>query len=106
MILGAEEQKSKEYKQKCLTGKFPSLETQDGNLFESAAIARYLARLNPDSKLAGIGAHESSQIDQWIDFIKSSVFAHAFPIFKGTFGFDKVDADSYNNALKEVKSAI
>jgi glutathione S-transferase len=53
VILDAEAQKSKEYKQKVLTGKFPSLETADGNVFESAAIARYFARLNPDAGLAG-----------------------------------------------------
>jgi glutathione S-transferase len=49
----AEQANSKEYKLKCLTGKFPCLETADGTIFESAAIARYLARLNPDAKLAG-----------------------------------------------------
>mgnify|MGYP001561911369 CR=1 FL=1 len=55
--------KSKEYKQKCLTGKFPCLETSDGTLFESAAIARYFARLNPDKHLAGMNNRESSEID-------------------------------------------
>lgn len=51
--LDAEEQKSKEYKQKCLTGKFPCLETPEGHLFESAAIARYIAKLNPEKGLYG-----------------------------------------------------
>jgi glutathione S-transferase len=58
-----EQQKSKEYKQKCLTGKFPCLETSEGSIFESAAIARFFARQNPDSKLAGVGSFEVAQID-------------------------------------------
>jgi glutathione S-transferase len=58
-----EEQKSKEYKQKCLTGKFPCLETNEGHLFESAAIARYIARIHPDSGLVGGNAYENAQVD-------------------------------------------
>jgi elongation factor 1-gamma len=58
--LDAEEQKSKDYKQKCLTGKFPSLETPEGHLFESAAIARYIAKLNPEKGLYGNNAFEQA----------------------------------------------
>jgi glutathione S-transferase len=61
--LTKEQASSKDYKLKCLTGKFPCLETADGHIFESAAIARYLARLNPDTKLGGANNHEAALID-------------------------------------------
>jgi len=60
VLLTEEQQKSKDYKLKCLTGKFPCLETQDGTIFESAAIAKHFARLNPDSKLAGVSPLEQA----------------------------------------------
>jgi len=63
VILTEEQQKSKDYKLKCLTGKFPCLETPDGTVFESASIARYFARLNPDTKLAGVGPYEQALVD-------------------------------------------
>jgi len=53
--------------------KFPSLETPEGHLFESAAIARYLGRKNPSSKFAGSNEHEAALIDQWIDFTNTNV---------------------------------
>lgn len=63
VVMTDEQQKSKEYKQKCLTGKFPCLETPEGTIFESAAIARYFARANPETGLAGVGPLETAQID-------------------------------------------
>jgi glutathione S-transferase len=45
VILSEEDLKSKDWKAKSLTGNTPVLETPHGNLIESAAIARYLARV-------------------------------------------------------------
>nr|GEU55464.1 elongation factor 1-gamma [Tanacetum cinerariifolium] len=46
-------------------GKVPVLETPEGSVFESNAIARYVAR---GSSLLGSSAIEYGQIEQWIDF--------------------------------------
>ncbi|GJY23688.1 elongation factor 1-gamma-like protein, partial [Tanacetum coccineum] len=46
-------------------GKVPVLETPEGSVFESNAIARYVAR---GSSLFGSSAIEYGQIEQWIDF--------------------------------------
>ncbi|KAI7753331.1 hypothetical protein M8C21_029463 [Ambrosia artemisiifolia] len=46
-------------------GKVPVLETPDGPIFESNAIARYVAR---GSFLFGSSPIEHGQIEQWIDF--------------------------------------
>jgi elongation factor 1-gamma len=82
------------------------LETPEGTIFESAAIAKYLARLNPDSKLAGVGNHESALVDQWTDYANTAIYPHVFPILRASFGISKVDADTYNNALKELKASV
>ena len=54
-------------------GKIPVLDTPSGPLFESNAIARYVARLRPDSGLYGSTFYESAQVDQWVDFCATEV---------------------------------
>ncbi|XP_071703633.1 elongation factor 1-gamma 3-like [Rutidosis leptorrhynchoides] len=54
-------------------GQFPVLETPDGPLFESNAIARYVARR---SSLFGSSPIEYGQIEQWIDFSSYSIDAN------------------------------
>ncbi|XP_038709341.1 elongation factor 1-gamma 2-like [Tripterygium wilfordii] len=49
-------------------GKVPVLETPDGPVFESNAIARYVTRLKADNPLYGSSLIEYAQIEQWIDF--------------------------------------
>ena len=44
------------------------LDTPTGPLFESNAIARYVARLRPDAGLYGASFYQQAQVDQWIDF--------------------------------------
>jgi elongation factor 1-gamma len=100
-----EEHQSKEWKQKSITGKFPVLETKEGTLVESAAIARYIARVG-ESHLNGKDQWEDAQIDQWVDFTINSVNPHAFTIWKATFGWFPVETETYNNAVKEVKDQI
>ncbi|KAL5073289.1 hypothetical protein RYX36_012273 [Vicia faba] len=48
-------------------GKVPVLETPDGAVFESNAIARYVARLG-DNNLFGSSPIDLAHVDQWIDF--------------------------------------
>ena len=49
-------------------GKVPVLKTPQGALFESNAIARYVARMRRDTELYGVSFFESGQVDSWIDF--------------------------------------
>lgn len=46
----------------------PVLETPSGCIFESNAIARYVARIRRDTDLTGVSFFESGQVDSWIDF--------------------------------------
>ena len=74
----------------------PVLETSDGTLFESNAIARYVARLAPSS-LLGASPIEAGQVDMWIDWSTNEVdgplSSWIYPLF-GWFPYDKkVSAD-------------
>ncbi|KAL0326398.1 UNVERIFIED_CONTAM: Elongation factor 1-gamma 2 [Sesamum radiatum] len=54
-------------------GKIPVLETPDGPVFESNAIARYVARLNPNGTLYGTSLIDYGHIEQWIDFAATEI---------------------------------
>jgi len=75
--------KSKEFLAKFPVGKIPALETPEGTIFESNAIARHVARQG-HSKLYGSSLIEAAQVDQWIDFSANEIelpsAAWIFPI--------------------------
>ncbi|XP_020096261.1 elongation factor 1-gamma 2 [Ananas comosus] len=54
-------------------GKIPVLETPDGPIFESNAIARYVTRLKADNPLYGSSLIEYARIEQWMDFASSEI---------------------------------
>ena len=54
-------------------GKVPALKTAHGSIFESNAIARYVARLRQDTGLYGATFFESAEVDQWVDFNNNSI---------------------------------
>ncbi|XP_028805053.1 elongation factor 1-gamma-like [Neltuma alba] len=60
--------KTPQYRKMNPIGKVPVLETADGPIFESNAVARYVARLKPDNALYGSSLIVHAQIEQWIDF--------------------------------------
>ncbi|XP_019152072.1 PREDICTED: elongation factor 1-gamma 2-like [Ipomoea nil] len=54
-------------------GKAPVLETPEGPVFESNAIARYVAKLKPDNPLFGSSLIEYAHIEQWNDFSATEI---------------------------------
>lgn len=54
-------------------GRVPILETPSGTIFESNAIARYIARIRRDTELYGVSFFESAQVDSWIDFTSHDI---------------------------------
>ncbi|KAH8822642.1 hypothetical protein DL96DRAFT_1618576 [Flagelloscypha sp. PMI_526] len=61
-----ETNKSPEYLAKFPPGKIPALELDNGvTIFESWAIARYLASIAPNLNLLGSTPEEAAQVDQW-----------------------------------------
>ena len=55
------------------TGRLPILETDSGTLFESNAIARYIARIRSDTGLMGSTFFDSAAVDSWIDFCSNEL---------------------------------
>jgi len=62
-----------EYLAKSPAGRVPLLETADGAIFESNAIARYVAKIRRDTELAGRTFFETAQVDAWMDFCSHEV---------------------------------
>ncbi|TPP41685.1 Elongation factor 1 gamma, conserved domain family protein [Leishmania donovani] len=66
--------------------RFPSMQTEEGYLFESNAIMRHIARVEKSgAKLYGATPFESSQVDMWLDFASSELDAHNMPYLMETF---------------------
>jgi elongation factor 1-gamma len=106
VFVSQEDLKTKEWKARALNGKTPMLETPEGNLVESAAIARYLASQG-EGHLGGANAWETAQVNQWVDYSHTTIFPHLYPILRAVFGLgDAVDSDAYNNAVKEIKEIV
>ena len=66
----------------------PSLQTPEGYIFESNAIARHIARQDKTNQgLLGKTVSESSQVDMWVDFTSGELDTHigtlAMPVFYG-----------------------
>ncbi|XP_072987451.1 elongation factor 1-gamma 2 [Typha latifolia] len=57
-------------------GKVPVLETPDGPVFESNAMARYVTCLKADNPLFGSSVIEYALIEQWIDFSSMEIDAN------------------------------
>ncbi|KAJ4797603.1 Elongation factor 1-gamma [Rhynchospora pubera] len=56
-------------------GMVPVLETPDGAIFESNAIARYVANLKADNPLYGSSLIEYARIEQWMGFARAEIYA-------------------------------
>jgi elongation factor 1-gamma len=60
-------------------GRQPVLQTDEGYLFESNAIARYIARLDKSNAfLYGRTPFENSQVDMWLDFAATELDATSY----------------------------
>lgn len=87
-------------------GKVPVLDTGAGFVFESNAIATYIARLDKSKGLLGRNDLEAAQVDQWLYFcsneIEPSVLAWLGPIL----GYIAFDDDVNAQAQANVKKAL
>ncbi|KAL6074491.1 Elongation factor 1-gamma [Balamuthia mandrillaris] len=97
--------KTKEFLAKNPLGKVPVLETPEGCIFESNAIARYVARLG-SSSLYGSNTFEAGLIEQWIDFSANEIelpgAAWLFPIL----GLVPNNEDATTKAKGDIRKAL
>lgn len=94
------EWKSAEYMKKNPMGKIPTLETPEGCIYESMSIIRYLAR--KAGKMYGSNAAETAQIDQWLEWTNTQLYAYLRTIFVGVFGYMPVSSEQFAEARKGI----
>ncbi|KAK8961988.1 Elongation factor 1-gamma 1 [Platanthera guangdongensis] len=87
-------------------GKVPVLETPEGPVFESNAIARYVARLKADNPLFGSSPIEYAQIEQWIDFSTFEIDAHIGRWIFPRLGFAPYNAQTEELAISSLKRGL
>jgi glutathione S-transferase len=69
VVMNKDEGRSEEHARRHPLGRVPVLETDDGSLFESAALCLHLADRHPDAGLIpALGTHERGQVYQWSFF--------------------------------------
>jgi glutathione S-transferase len=69
VVMNKEEGRGDEHARRHPLGRVPVLETDDGLLFESAALCMHIADLHPEAELIpAIGTHERAQVYQWSFF--------------------------------------
>ncbi|KAI3962434.1 hypothetical protein MKW98_010985, partial [Papaver atlanticum] len=87
-------------------GKIPVLETPDGPVFESNAIARYVARLKEGNPLLGSSLIEYGHIEQWIDFSSLEVDSNILRWFYPRFGYASFVPQVEEAAIAGLKRAL
>jgi elongation factor 1-gamma len=95
-----------EFLAKAPLGKVPVLETKEGCIFESNAIARYVARMRRDTEIYGATFFESAQIDSWIDFCAHELELPATMWFYPVFGYMPFNAAATAKAKEDLNKAL
>uniref|UniRef100_A0A0E0IYA9 Elongation factor 1-gamma 2 n=1 Tax=Oryza nivara TaxID=4536 RepID=A0A0E0IYA9_ORYNI len=87
-------------------GKIPVLETPDGPVFESNAIARYVTRSKADNPLFGSSLIEYAHIEQWNDFSATEVDANIGKWLYPRLGIAPYVAVSEEAAIAALKRSL
>ncbi|KAK9929875.1 hypothetical protein M0R45_026948 [Rubus argutus] len=87
-------------------GKVPVLETPDGPVFESNAIARYITRLKEDNPLYGSSLIEYALVEQWIDFATLEIDANILRWLIPRIGFAVYLPPAEEAAISSLKRAL
>lgn len=107
MMSSAAECKTPEYMAKFPTGKAPGFDAKEGPLFESSAVAYYVAA--HDEKLIGKSPFEKASIMQWISFADSEFYpvlcAWMYPLL-GYAPYDKAAHDKLPEAIYKVLAIL
>nr|GEZ34242.1 elongation factor 1-gamma [Tanacetum cinerariifolium] len=85
--------------------KVPVLETPDGSVFESNAIARYVARLT-DNTLFGSSLIDYGRIEQWIDFATLEIDSNILRWFIPRIGFAVYLPPAEEAAISSLKRGL
>ena len=103
VVADEEFRKTPGYKALTTTDKFPLLQTAEGNLHESSAIAKYFCTL-AGGKFLGTSPVERAQVDQWIAFCNTSIYPNFWTVCCGIFGWAEVTQAEFNESAKQLKA--
>ncbi|KAL3641461.1 hypothetical protein CASFOL_016429 [Castilleja foliolosa] len=87
-------------------GKIPVLETPDGCVFESNAIARYVARSSADGALYGSSLIDYGHVEQWMDFSATEIDANIAGWLYPRLGFRAYIPQAEEVAIANLKRAL
>lgn len=88
-------------------GKVPTLELEDGTgVFESNAIARYVARVSTKGALLGASPRTYACVEQWLDFGQNEVQAPLASWLYPLLGFRPYDKAREDKAKAQLKKAL
>ena len=87
-------------------GKVPVLKTAEGAISEATAIARYVARMRPDTNMYGASFYEAGLVDQWIEFAKNELDLPVGMWIYPILGFIQSNASNTEKAKEDVKRAL
>jgi len=88
-------------------GKVPALQTEEGSVWESNAMARYVAR-SDDNKagLYGKTKLEAAQVDQWLDYSANEIDQAAGMWVYPILGYLPYDARVTQKAKEDIQKAL
>jgi elongation factor 1-gamma len=98
--------KTAEFLSKNPLGKVPVLETKEGCIWESNAIARYVARLDPNTKLFGSNAFENALVEQWLDFAGAEVTLPLRVWIYPILGYMENHPEATNKAKADIRKVL
>ena len=104
VMVSDEMRASKEYKAVNPTNKFPLLETPEGNLQESIAIAKFLA--SGHATLLGSNLVERAQVDQWCAWLQSGTIFKVVPTCYAVFGKMPAESDAAAKKMVDETKAV
>ena len=96
----------KSLKGKSAAGKCPVLETPTGTIFESNAIARYIARIRPEAPLYGEKLFDSAMVDSWLDFCVNEIEVPATALIYPILGWMDADDSLTKKAQGDLKKGV
>jgi len=106
IVLSEEQQASADFKAKKAHGQFPMLELDDGTvIFESNAIAAYIARASGNQAFLGSNAFAEAQVEQWSLIAATGNWPNSRKIAYNVFG-GVYNLEDFNNAVKGIKEQV
>eukprot|EP01103_Thecamoeba_quadrilineata_P006012 TRINITY_DN15751_c0_g1_i1.p1 TRINITY_DN15751_c0_g1~~TRINITY_DN15751_c0_g1_i1.p1 ORF type:complete len:440 (+),score=110.22 TRINITY_DN15751_c0_g1_i1:127-1320(+) len=97
--------KTPEFLAKNPLGKVPVLETDEGSIYESNAIARHLARAGW-TPLFGSNDYEEALVNQWLDFSSGEIELPASVWLGPIFGYLEFNAEATNLAKGDIRKVL